>query len=139
MMRAMSTRSRLTVLAATVVILFAFALIAWAAVYDYGRGTETLTYEQAGGYTCPYSTQTVRARYDGSTIWDSYGTVKFYGNFRDSAGGTVHYHSYTPVGSIDFDQNSRGWNTGHRYMVSIAADPSGLSYYAPMRLAIWCQ
>lgn len=137
----MRIRSQLTVLVAIVLILFAGALVAWAAVYAYGRGTQTLTYEQAGGYTCPVAGQTVRARYDvdGSTIWDSYGTVKFYGNFRDSAGGTVHYHSYTPVGSIDFDQNSRGWNTGHRYMVSLAADPSGLSYYAPMRLAIWCQ
>jgi hypothetical protein len=123
------------------VLVLSGALVAWAAVYRYGPGNHTLAYGPSGGYTCPVGSGTVRLRYgvDGNTIWDSYGTVKFYGNFRDVAGGTVHYHEKPYYTSIDFDQNYRGWDTGHRYAVSVAADPSGLSYDAPMVLAIFCQ
>lgn len=123
------------------VLVFSGALVAWAAVYRYGGGTTTLSYAPSGGYTCPSSDQDVNLRYgvDGSTIWDSYGTVEFRGLFRNYAGGPVHSHSYSPIGSIDFDQNYRGWDTGHQYAVEVLADPSGLSSLAPMELAIYCQ
>lgn len=125
----------------TLVLVFSGALVAWAAAYRYGPGTATLVYDPAGDYVCPAGSGTVHLRYgvNGNTIWDSYGTVKFYGNFRDVAGGTPHYHEKNFTTSIDFDQNYRGWDTGHRYALSVAADPTGLSYDAPMELAVYCQ
>jgi hypothetical protein len=122
------------------VLVVSFALVAWAAVYRYGRGTQTLAYDNSS-YTCPVAGQTIRMLYqvDGNTMWDSYGSVLFYGTFRDYEGGAPHYHEYQHPFAVDFDSTYKTWNTGHRLMVTVAADPSGLSYYAPMVLAIYCQ
>jgi hypothetical protein len=134
-------RKKLTRVVTVLTLIVAFALPAWAAVYVYGGGTTRLDYVASGTYTCPSAGQTVRASYgvNGNTIWDSYGTVVFFANLRDSASGPIHYHERRFSGSIEFDTYTRGWDTGHRYMTALSAQPSGLSAFAPMQLVIWCQ
>lgn len=134
-----SVRRKLTI-ALVVVLLVSISLVAWAASYRYGRGTSTLVFEPGGNYTCPVTNQDVQVRYnvDGNTLWDSRGTVLMYGTFRDTQNGTPHYHEHNYMGEIDFDTSARQWDTGHQTMTVVAANPNGLSYYAPMVMTVWC-
>jgi hypothetical protein len=129
----MTARKRLGIVLAVVVVTFAFALAAWAAVYRYGNGEQTLVYNPTN-YDCP-GTQKITMQYTGNHFFghDSYG----YAVFKVTVGG-VDRVKYTPNQDWDADHGYQ-WDTPYLAGTYFSWNPVGLNINGDMEAAVWCE